>query len=361
LELIEEIYGTIGDTDRWSTISRRLADMTHGAAAIFAQGISSPTFEQYSYGYGTPYIDSYLKYYGRLNWFVPYVMARPMGTVVPCTDLLPRSEFKRTEFVTDWALPQGFQHFAMSVINMETDHGVYLSVARGRDTESYAEEELRFLSATVPHIRRAISLDLKLARHEKTGRFTNEVFSQLGYAAFSLSRNGAVVEMNDRAQALTETWQSFQLRDGRLQLSDASSTEWLLRSVRGVADSLIGTTLRIGEGRTALHITLVPQPRINGFGSANRPGVLLLVKDKAGEIPAAGALRSAFHLTPAETRLLQALAGGKSVANFCDEAGLSRNTVKTQLQSLFAKTGTSRQAELVRLVLGGTLPDSQAR
>lgn len=58
-----------------------------------------------------------------------------------------------------------------------------------------------------------------------------------------------------------------------------------------------------------------------------------------------------FNLTPAEARLAAALASGAWLQNYAQTSGVSINTVKTQLRMLFQKTGTSRQVDLVRLLL----------
>ena len=58
-----------------------------------------------------------------------------------------------------------------------------------------------------------------------------------------------------------------------------------------------------------------------------------------------------FGLTPAESNLAILLARGLSLAEASDTQHISQHTARAQLKSIFAKTGASRQAELVRLVL----------
>jgi DNA-binding CsgD family transcriptional regulator len=61
--------------------------------------------------------------------------------------------------------------------------------------------------------------------------------------------------------------------------------------------------------------------------------------------------RMLFDLTAAESRLVCALAEGRNLGEIAAEAGNSIHTVRTQLKSALAKTGTARQAELVALLL----------
>lgn len=71
----------------------------------------------------------------------------------------------------------------------------------------------------------------------------------------------------------------------------------------------------------------------------------------AGDLPKAARLRAQFGLTKAEARLAAALADGCSPAQAASEFDVKLTTIRSQLQQIFAKTGTSRQAELVALLL----------
>jgi DNA-binding CsgD family transcriptional regulator len=56
-----------------------------------------------------------------------------------------------------------------------------------------------------------------------------------------------------------------------------------------------------------------------------------------------------YGLTRAETRLLRALVDGERLQHYADGAGITLNTAKTHLKQVFAKTGSKRQADLVRM------------
>jgi len=58
-----------------------------------------------------------------------------------------------------------------------------------------------------------------------------------------------------------------------------------------------------------------------------------------------------FGLTPAEARLVRALASGEDLDSYALAEGIKKTTARTQLQGAFAKTSTSTQKDLVRLVI----------
>lgn len=59
---------------------------------------------------------------------------------------------------------------------------------------------------------------------------------------------------------------------------------------------------------------------------------------------------ASFDLTPAEARVAIALARGASVVDVATELAVSPHTIRAQVKAVLAKTGTSRQAELVSLL-----------
>jgi DNA-binding CsgD family transcriptional regulator len=62
-------------------------------------------------------------------------------------------------------------------------------------------------------------------------------------------------------------------------------------------------------------------------------------------------LRDRFDLTPAEARLVVHLVTGTSLKSSARALGVGYETVRRQVKSVFHKTGTHRQSELVLTVL----------
>jgi DNA-binding CsgD family transcriptional regulator len=80
------------------------------------------------------------------------------------------------------------------------------------------------------------------------------------------------------------------------------------------------------------------------------PGDLERGADLAG-LPETARLRAEFGLTKAEARLALRVAEGSSLASAAQAFDVKLTTIRSQLQQVFAKTGTSRQTELVAMLL----------
>lgn len=69
-------------------------------------------------------------------------------------------------------------------------------------------------------------------------------------------------------------------------------------------------------------------------------------------------LQQRFRLTGAECRVALLLAHGLDAAELSLHLGVSRNTIKTQSQAVYQKLGVHRQAQLIRVMAGSPLRES---
>jgi DNA-binding CsgD family transcriptional regulator len=87
-----------------------------------------------------------------------------------------------------------------------------------------------------------------------------------------------------------------------------------------------------------------------GVVTPDRSIILALLDRQSRTGPNPETLQKMFGLTGAETHLALRLASGDAPLEIAERSRLSRTTIRTQLASLFAKTETRRQAELVALL-----------
>jgi len=83
---------------------------------------------------------------------------------------------------------------------------------------------------------------------------------------------------------------------------------------------------------------------------------LILTPAKAPDAPPVELVRLLFDLTAAEARVARSLAAGETVESIAAESRVSPNTVRTHLRHVLEKTGCRRQADLVAVLGGISLP-----
>lgn len=104
------------------------------------------------------------------------------------------------------------------------------------------------------------------------------------------------------------------------------------------------------DGLAPLLLSALPIPLTHELATLlPEPLALIVIGDPAADGPPIDVIRSLFSLSAAEAALLDALARGTSVSEWARQRNTSVATVRTQLRSLFDKTGTDSQARLVGL------------
>ena len=77
--------------------------------------------------------------------------------------------------------------------------------------------------------------------------------------------------------------------------------------------------------------------------------VLMGEGSAAGRVSGLAQIAASYRLSPAETRVFVGIVNGLSLSDIADQSNVTRETVRSQLKSIFSKTGASSQMDLVRL------------
>jgi DNA-binding CsgD family transcriptional regulator len=105
----------------------------------------------------------------------------------------------------------------------------------------------------------------------------------------------------------------------------------------------------------ALVVHLLPVRRTSGDIFVAAEGMIVVTPVEAPDAPLTQVLMGLFDLTPAEAKVARGIASGHDLPHLAATLALSRETVRSQLKAVLAKTGTRRQAEL-GLMLSGARP-----
>ena len=122
--------------------------------------------------------------------------------------------------------------------------------------------------------------------------------------------------------------------------------------------SLLCRCLRVTRSGYAAPLMLTISPYRGGaelLGSHSRRGnaVIMIHDPDRPRVEGGELVRRQFALSPQEADLVCAIADGSSLDEFARRSNRTLEAVRSQLKRVFRKTGTSRQSELVKLVLSG--------
>ena len=105
------------------------------------------------------------------------------------------------------------------------------------------------------------------------------------------------------------------------------------------------------SGETSYTVTVAPVRREASW-AGNEPMALVLIADPSlTPMPSREALSQLFGFSASEIRVAERLMAGDSPEQAAGFLEVKTSTVRWHLASMYRKTGTNRQAELVRLLL----------
>jgi DNA-binding CsgD family transcriptional regulator len=146
------------------------------------------------------------------------------------------------------------------------------------------------------------------------------------------------------------------LRAGRLDESTALEKAILqaVSTSNGDGFAAGGAVLVSRRARSPLQIQI--SPIRNSVVQTSQPiaAVAFVTDPLRRQRPAQEVLRALYGLTPAECRVALLLGDGHAPGKIAGMVGVTDNTVRSQIKSIFSKTGVKRQGELIRLLLSNS-------
>ena len=181
---------------------------------------------------------------------------------------------------------------------------------------------------------------------DATLRTFNEQFEE---GLIIIDNSGRALFLNNAARRIVNGVH-LRLVDGYLRASSPHNSATLRKMFVNCTSRNCGSSARLVSDRDVLLITASAIPPES---NANLEAVMLLrlIDPAAAFLPSESALRDHFGFTSTEAALALEMLTGKDLAACAISKRITLNTARAHLRSMFDKTGTCRQASLVRLLL----------
>ncbi|WP_099865740.1 helix-turn-helix transcriptional regulator [Pararhizobium haloflavum] len=346
----------------WDAVTSLTANSFPGSyAAVINVDSNADRLNHYSVCNILPdYLDSYLTHYAFCNPWLPVFGRLPSGGLLISEEIAPARSFLDTEFYQDWLRPQ--RHYDAGAgmrIHGSPKDMIFWATHFSPDWQaSYGPALAAFYRQIRGPMKRAVRLARQISDAQERGAGRGAVVDRLDRLAVVVDANLAIVDANEDALASFQAAGFMRSLAGRLHLPAAAANSVLAQSVRQIAfgkavafDSLLVTH---GETRFLVHLASIRVDAAPGAAlMPPRPLVLILARDIDDPRHSTALERFSRHhqLTPSELRFCERLAAGDSVKAAAAHLAISKNTARQRLKTIFQKTDTNRQAELMRRML----------
>lgn len=366
LDLVGEIYDCAVEPKKWPPTLERIADYV-GVKAV-GINVKDPAKRKVTFlvnwGGNPEYRKTYNEKYFALNpamtagWFVG------IDEPVTCSGYAGKAEWLKCRMYKEWMEPQGYIDACGVNLTKNAQSHAMLSVIRAAERGWFTAVEDQRLRLLSPHVRRSVTIaDLLGASALQQGTLA-AVIDLLTVGVVLTDEDGEIRFVNRAARERLDRRDAVLRVGGRLSARDRKAADALRDAIataaRGSLIDLphagIGVPIpseeSIGERAADLAAWVLPLDAGLRFEFAAPIAckVAIFLRDLGDVSPFPGELFvRQYGITPAECRVFALLTQGMVLQEVAETLGISLPTAKTHLQSIFAKTGTQRQADLVKL------------
>lgn len=350
-DLIESIYAALLGEQPWQTFLDMLAGaIPDGKAVLFAQGFgANPEFSALHAGMTEKALDAYGSHFASRNPWIPAMEATTPGRSVAGHRLYPPDLFYQSEFYNDFLRPNDVETSGGLVIERAADVQFNLTVMSSQSSFETVDEWAAQFDRLSPHLRRAVAFYRRTAFAEACTELGGSFFDALHMGVVIVGAGRQVRMASDQARRMFGPEIGLDPM-GRLRLRDETARTVLSAMLtRGHAGP---RHHRLVAGGFLLTMVRMEGERERSFFEG--PGACLTIEAlrDGGRFFDIDHFARHHGLTPGEIRALSGLMAGKSVTEIAREAARSRETIRSQLKTLYAKTGARGQADLLRMVAG---------
>ncbi len=310
----------------------------------------------------------YVREYHRCDPHVQYTGTLPVGVVINTADKFPLEQYQDHPFYRDYWAAFGVRELLAAKVAEDDHYVVMLGMSRTQDMPAYESTHIRKLERYVGHLTSAYRIVRHLGSVHAIAQAGLALIETASRPMIVLDKNQAIITSNSAAQRVLESG-SVIFQDGAyLACRSKRETQQLRRALKIVGmngDQGVAAprqrrmALRLkgpGEGGETLFCSLwsmQPSTTMSAFGPTSA-GLLTIARSDSTEVADPLFVASMFDLTPAEARIAVALVNGADLKGIAAAQRVSLETVRVQLKSVFLKTDTHRQSELIALLMRAT-------
>ena len=286
------------------------------------------------------------------NPWVRAALRQPPGTLLLTHRLVPRAELSASPFFAEVVCPCRIEHGLGCVSRGKGESAAFLVVHRSAGEGPFDEDAIARCRELIPGLERTCRIALGLARARQGWAAALTALHRLRIAVAVVGADRRVRFANRSAERALGGTSVLAVHDGRLVARTPAETQELERLIAAaVGQHTAGATTLQGPKRRAIELMVVPMDSVL---QSPAPSALVLFRNP--DEPPSGIetlLEQLYRLTPTEARVARAIMRGEGLQRCAKQLGMRPSTARTHLYRVFDKTGTRRQAELVRLLLDG--------
>lgn len=366
LQLVERIYRASLDPPLWDEFATELSEAFGGAAVCLSLQLPGFTTSPVMYvrGFDPAFYEILVLH---LREGLPWEEARRsswLGCFGSANSVVTGAQLASSAFYRECMEPQGLACSAPIGHTIALERGeplatlVAFALEEGRPLDA---RDLALGDQLVPHLARAYEIHRKMWEMAALAKILDRNPTGL----VMLNALGQPIHINTSARRISKLADGLSIETGGVRLGSPEEQEALDLALAAALQPTTPTqravlravTVQRPSGLRPFTLAVHPLLQDRPESTLHDARAVIYISDlELSSRRDANALRERYALTPAEAQLVSLLCTGLSLDSVAEHRNVSIHTVRSQLKQAFAKTGTSRQSELVGQVLADLPP-----
>lgn len=358
-QILDAVYDAAAAFDRWPVALERLGG-AFGASYIGIIDRNLRTMEGRAVAIG---IDlegqrDYFDVWSNHDILRQRTLAFRPGVVETDLDILPRRDLLRSDYYNGFMKPHDMHAYMRMTLALEGGFRKIISLSRPIALGDFEAGDVEQCRRLMPHLQRATRLTRHVEESNALMSAFADVLEQSTNGLVLLDRAGKVLFANRAVRAMATANESFLLRRERMEAMNSRDDAALQRLIAGAtgrsdrADAARGGVMRLPRksGKPGFAIAVAPLNGIAAWQESGAAAFVLVTDPDTATTRSKPMMRELFGLSAAEARVAERLMMGDSPEQAAAVLDIKTSTARWHLASLYRKTGTSRQAQLMRLL-----------
>lgn len=258
-------------------------------------------------------------------------------------------------------------HAASSIMSPPGINGesriAYLGFNRRQSAGHVSQQECELLINLRPHFERALAVEAKLGLAEAQTDILGDTLNALAYGIVIVDQSASIRWANEQAKQLLGTRDGIASERGVLQATVATARKQLGDFIANACGTFLdprrqpgGAFLIPRELALPIEVLVAPLPRksaaIAGLvGETQNNAIVFLHEQSERKFNSEDLLMALYGLTRSEAALALELSQGETLKTAADRRGITYETARTQIKTIYLKTDTHTQSQLVSMIL----------
>ena len=361
LSLISDIYDAALDSNLWPDV---LAEIDNSTDALGSMLFTCDTADQslgsiVVHNMEDRVLAEFDEYYVSVDPRIKFMSRNPHPALQYDYMHLDESAINRDEHY-NWLSQWEFRYYIGGRVWKSGTSEAYWALQRSAKAGHVQQDDIDRYKLLFPHIQRAVQIGARLDGAHFAAGTALETVERLSYGVVLLDKKARIVFMNGQAREVVNAQDALTIEDEGLSALRRRDNAALQSLIESAISGSIGLSVGSGgainlirrSGSRPYAVLVSPfSRRVARFADAQPAAVVLIGNADADPDLSEDVLQRLYGLTARETAVASLLASGLSPDQCAERLGMARRTVRVHLQNIFAKTGTHRQAELVKLLL----------